>query len=78
MNDLPRTQTQKLRYIQVLRSAAILIVLATHCVDPFPLGAPVRSPLMALLTRHINIVFIFVSGFLFQYLGNRFVYGSYM
>ena len=78
LNDLPRTQTQKLRYIQVLRSAAILIVLATHCVDPFPLGDAVRSPLMALLTRHINIVFIFVSGFLFQYLGSRFVYGSYL
>lgn len=33
---------------------------------------------MALLTRHINIVFIFVSGFLFQYLGSRFVYGFYL
>lgn len=62
----------------MLRSAAILIVLATHCVDPFPLGDPVRSPLMALLTRHINIVFIFVSGFLFQYLSSRFAYGSYL
>lgn len=68
----------KLHYIQVLRSIAILIVVATHCVDPFPDGDIVRSPIVSLFTRHINIMFIFVSGFLFQYLLHRFSYGPYL
>jgi len=69
---------EKLHYIQVLRTIAIVIVVATHCVDPFPSGDVVRSPLVSLFTRHINIMFIFVSGFLFQYLLHRFSYGPYL
>ncbi|MDR6146740.1 surface polysaccharide O-acyltransferase-like enzyme [Sphingomonas sp. SORGH_AS870] len=53
-------------------------MVATHCVDPFQPGDIVRSPMVALFTRHINIMFIFVSGFLFQYLIHRFSYGPYL
>jgi peptidoglycan/LPS O-acetylase OafA/YrhL len=52
----------KLHYIQVLRSIAILIVIATHCVDPFPAGDVVRSPVVSL----------------FQYLLHRFSYVPYL
>lgn len=69
---------EKLKYIQAARVIAILLVVATHARDPFAAGDIVRSPAFSLFMRSINLVFIFVSGFLFQYLADRFEYGRYL
>jgi peptidoglycan/LPS O-acetylase OafA/YrhL len=69
---------QRLEFIDLLRAMAIIIVVATHMRDPFPPGGPIKSEPFGLLFRHINLIFIFVSGFLFQYLLGRFSYGSYL
>jgi probable poly-beta-1,6-N-acetyl-D-glucosamine export protein len=68
----------KLHFIQLLRSLAIVLVVACHCQDPFDSADPVRSAYVNLLTRHVNIFFILVSGFLFQYLIDRYSYGEYL
>lgn len=85
--DLPRQaaspaaavpRAPKLQFIQLIRSFAIVGIVACHCQDLFDLSDPVRSDAMNMLTRHMNVVFVIVSGFLFQYLSSRFDYGRYL
>lgn len=68
----------KLGYIQSLRSIAIFLVIVAHCRDSFSADDVVRSSYVDLFTTHINIIFIFVSGFLFQFLLGRFEYRKYL
>lgn len=74
----PRSSKERLHYIQAMRAIAIVIVVVTHCTALLPMGDVVRSPGVHFFFRHINIVFIFVSGFLFQYLIASFHYSRYL
>jgi peptidoglycan/LPS O-acetylase OafA/YrhL len=69
---------ERLLYIQAMRAIAIAIVVATHCRDPFADSTIIKSAETGVLFRHINIVFIFISGFLFQFLLRKFSYFPYL
>jgi peptidoglycan/LPS O-acetylase OafA/YrhL len=69
---------ERLHYIQAMRATAIIIVVATHCRDPFLENTFIRSDEAGVLFRHINVVFIYISGFLFQFLLGRFTYYRYL
>lgn len=67
----------RVHFLDDLRGLAILIVVANHVNDVVPLSSAL-GPIPDVLFRHINIVFIFVSGYLFQYLSGGFEYGSFL
>lgn len=68
----------RLHYIQAMRALAIAVVVTTHCTALFPPGDWVRSDAVHFFFRHINVVFTFVSGFLFQFLIGKYRYESYL
>lgn len=69
--------TERLRYIQLVRSVAILLVVAAHSSDPLT-SNNLPNPIYPYLFMHSNALFVFVSGFLFQFLGARFHYPKYL
>ena len=69
---------EKLRYIQLLRTIAIILVVTSHVRDIFPETDVVKSDFVGMLTRHINLVFTFVAGFLFQHLLGSYRYPDYL
>lgn len=77
LNDV-ENKRERVLYIQAMRAIAIFIVVATHCRDPFSSDTFIRSQGASVFFRHINIVFIFISGFLFQFLLKRFSYFGYL
>lgn len=74
----PSTRRERLQYIQAARVIAIFLVVLSHTRFLFPPDDPVWSPEMLLVLRSINLIFIFISGFLFQYLSASFHYYSYL
>ncbi|WP_267414882.1 MULTISPECIES: AMP-binding protein [unclassified Sphingomonas] len=68
------------RYIQILRSIAIILVVMAHTATVFVVSttAANNDPISYFPLRHVNAVFIVVAGFLFQYLLNGFEYRSYL
>ena len=69
---------ERLVYIQAMRAIAIFIVVTTHCRDPFNPATLIRSDEAGVFFRHINIIFIYISGFLFQFLLKDFNYRGYL
>ncbi|MBW6526079.1 acyltransferase [Sphingomonas sp. RHCKR7] len=57
---------------------AIFLVVLSHTRFLFPPSDAVWSPAMLVILRSINLIFIFISGFLFQYLSASFHYPSYL
>ena len=74
----PSSSREKLRYIQLLRTIAIVLVVTSHVRDIFPATDVVKSDSVGLLTRHINLIFTFVAGFLFQHLLVSYRYPDYL
>jgi peptidoglycan/LPS O-acetylase OafA/YrhL len=72
------TRREQLHYIQAARVIAIFLVVLSHTRFLFHPDDAVWSPAMLLLLRSINLIFIFISGFLFQYLSATFHYRSYL
>lgn len=68
------------RYIQILRSIAIILVVMTHTATLFVVSSTSadNDPIVYFPLRHVNAVFIVVAGFLFQYLLNGFDYRTYL
>ena len=68
------------RYIQILRSIAIVLVVMAHTATVFVVSSTTsdNDPISYFPLRHVNAVFIIVAGFLFQYLLNGFTYRSYL
>jgi peptidoglycan/LPS O-acetylase OafA/YrhL len=77
-SSAPVPRAPKLQFIQLVRGLAIIGIVACHCQDLFDVSDPVRSAPMNMLSRHVNVVFVIVSGFLFQYLSSRYDYGKYL
>jgi surface polysaccharide O-acyltransferase-like enzyme len=68
-----------LRYIHNFRGAAILLVAAAHCVALFDWeGQRWAENLLRSVSQASTILFVFVAGFLFQYLSGRFEYRRYL
>jgi peptidoglycan/LPS O-acetylase OafA/YrhL len=68
-----------LSYIHSLRALAILSIVAVHCLplfawDPFRW----QDRLLLSLVSNGTVLFVFVAGFLFQYLSYRFEYRRYL
>ena len=66
---------QKLNYIHVFRALAIFIIVAGHCVAG---TGPVSRPLLQSIVQDGTVLFVFISGFLFQYLSDGFAYKPYL
>lgn len=71
--------TSFLDYIHQFRGFSILIIILGHCIDAFDWsGQDVLFRILSLSLKGGSIYFLFISGFLFKYLSNRFIYTSYL
>ncbi|MBV1889233.1 MAG: acyltransferase [Proteobacteria bacterium] len=75
---LSTVNKERLGYIHAMRGIAILIVVAAHCQDIFPSNSIIHDHYFQNLFRHINLIFIFISGFLFQYLSGNFKFSVFI
>lgn len=74
-----RPSTAFLNYLHNFRALAILFIVAGHCLDAF--DWPQRKQLFGLLSfiyKNGTLLFVFISGFLFQHLSGRFNYRHYL
>ncbi|MBY9064113.1 acyltransferase [Sphingomonas yunnanensis] len=74
----PRTRRERLQYIQAARVIAIFFVVLSHTRFLFLPNDAVWSTKVLLVVRNVNIIFIFISGFLFQHLSANFRYIVYL
>lgn len=68
-----------LNYVNNLRGIAILLIISWHCtglVGPF-LSQEIYNAI-AVILRDGTIVFVFISGFLFQYLSKKYKYSKFI
>jgi surface polysaccharide O-acyltransferase-like enzyme len=77
--SIPRRETMFLNHIHNYRAIAILGVVATHTLQSFswPSGSLVFNGLSFILNE-TSIWFVFIAGFLFQHLSNRFKLPKYL
>lgn len=66
---------QRLNYIHIFRALAIIIIVAGHC---FQSVHPVFGSLLHVLLQDGTVLFVFIAGFLFQYLSDNFSYKPYL
>jgi acyl-coenzyme A synthetase/AMP-(fatty) acid ligase/peptidoglycan/LPS O-acetylase OafA/YrhL len=75
LTALPRAPASlDIDHVQTMRSIAIMLVVASHSWHALPVWT---STLPYHFFRHVNLMFIFVAGYLFQYLLKNFSFGSY-
>lgn len=68
-----------LNYIHNFRGLAILFIVAQHCMDSFQWNHDENTyHLLAFIIRDATSSFMFISGFLFQYLSYKYEYKTYM
>ena len=68
-----------LSYIHSFRAVAILFIVAGHCVALFDWqGREVMERLFRSVFQNGTVLFVFVAGFLFQHLSERFEYRRYL
>ena len=66
-------------HIQLFRAVAITLVVCTHIVPSLDWTAtPLLGRAIEGLAHHSSIYFVFIAGYLFQHLSNRFAYRSYL
>ncbi|MBC9928797.1 acyltransferase family protein [Chitinophaga qingshengii] len=63
--------------VHYFRGIAMLHIVAAHVLVRWPEHSPVHKALI-LLFENSTIFFMFISGFLFQYLGHKFEYRDYL
>lgn len=66
---------QKLNYIHLFRALAILLIVAGHC---FSSHQPLLEALSSSFLKDGTVLFVFIAGFLFQYLSDNFSYAPYL
>lgn len=68
-----------LNYIHYLRGLAILLIVGIHCRISFPWEDKIQARIFESLLDNSTIIFIFISGFLFQHLFvQRFNFKKYL
>lgn len=72
-----KPKRQMLNYINVFRGLAILLIVAGHTMQFGNSGTWVNNVAFEILTGG-TVLFIFISGFLFQYLSDKFEYKTYL
>src|SRR5260221_3946657 len=83
MEALPRaaaSRTEYLPYINSLRGVAILFIIVMHGALLFDWHEPPEVSVRAMrwLLGNATVMFVFISGFLFQHLSSRFIYRRYL
>lgn len=67
------------QHIHIFRAVAICLIIAVHSLPSFAWESrPLLERLLAELFNQATIFFVFISGYLFQYLSGRFRYRSYL
>ncbi|TPV96806.1 MAG: acyltransferase [Myxococcales bacterium FL481] len=75
----PRSRFVRLRSIDYFRAIAIVSVLTRHAWDLFEWDESLASTrLLVAIVAHGSVLFMFVAGFLFQHLLDRYEYRSYL
>lgn len=74
-SSVNKPKRQKLNYINVFRALAILLIVAGHAVQT---KHPVLKPIFNTFLQDGTVLFVFISGFLFQYLSDSFSYKTYL
>ena len=64
----------KLNYIHIFRALAIIIIVAGHCVDS---TQEILADFFNVFLKGGTALFVFIAGFLFQYLSDNFSYPIY-
>jgi surface polysaccharide O-acyltransferase-like enzyme len=67
-----------LNYIHNLRAIAILLIVSGHCLDAFHWSQEPEFSMLAFLYKNGTVLFVFISGFLFQHLSHKFHYSKYL
>jgi hypothetical protein len=67
-----------LNYIHNLRGIAILLIVSGHCLDAFYWSQEPMISMLAFLYKNGTVLFVFISGFLFQHLSHKFHYSKYL
>lgn len=65
-------------YINNFRGFSILLIVAVHCTYLIANSLPVSYTILESLLENSTMLFLFIGGFLFQYLINRYSYKSYL
>jgi len=65
----------KLNYIHIFRAIAIIIIVLGHSVDT---SHEIMGILVNIFIQGGTVLFVFISGFLFQYLSDNFSYPTYL
>lgn len=73
--SVKKAQHKKLNYINVFRALAILFIVGGHSIHS---RHPLLKPVCSVLLQDGTVLFVFISGFLFQYLSENFEYKSYL
>ena len=75
----PRRRKPMLAYVHAFRAAAILFIVAGHCVRLFDWSGTPRVELFLLdALENGTVLFVFIAGYLFEYLADRFNYRDYL
>lgn len=78
-NAAPTPLAMFLNYINNFRGIAILLVLSVHCLLPFERTMdPLLWQSSFVLLQDGTVLFVFISGFLFQHLLGKFIYKEYL
>lgn len=75
--DKPSSKREFLGYIHNYRGFIILFVVAAHVWLEWPEGSPIEL-LLRIIVENDTVMFIFLAGFLFQYLSKKFEYKDYL
>ena len=77
MCDLTVKKHEKLNYMNVLRAIAIVIIVLGHSYSKSCADSSIGKILFEILENG-TVLFVFISGFLFQYLSDKFKYKTYL
>lgn len=66
-----------LPHVHLLRALAILLVVGAHCWPDFA-WTPTQRGWVLLVFDNVTVIFMFLSGLLFQHLSGRFAYRRYL
>ena len=72
-----KPKREMLNYINVFRGLAILLIVAGHTMQFGTKGTWINDTAFEILTGG-TALFIFISGFLFQHLSDKFEYKTYL
>ena len=73
----PVRKKEFVNYIHNFRGLAIITVVAAHILLSWPEGSPVYQ-FFRVFWENGTVLFIFIAGYLFQFLSARFEYGDYL